>query len=1192
MIPVVKKWGALLLLGGILCLSLPLRGQTARVGTITGRVTNAHTGEPLPFANVFLTNTTLGTTTGADGRFTLRNLPLGTVEVGASFVGFTFMRRSVRLASPEPLVLDVALIPSAVALQGVEVKARGRKPGRYYEQFRREFLGTTPFARQCEIENPEVLAYEKRAGILKVSAREPLRVVNRALGYEVLFFLEAFRAQRDQVRFVGNPKFTELKPKDASQAAAWAKNRRSAYFASIRYLLRLLVEGRWEEEGYLMVAVNAFHADGTNLLYPYIGRNFSYLDPAKVVLPGKLPFERRLRIDKPVEVFNLKKYNFYSPYRDVRHDHARLVFKDVPLDVTTDGWAYNPTGVLVTGFLALDRVASMLPRDYEPEGMPAVTYAPLAARRLPLFDTLSNRLRKLPRQQLYLHHDKHYYWSGNTVWLSAYLTDAATGDLYPDDQLLHAELVSPAGKVLTAVKLKAEMGRAAGQFHLPDTAATGVYRLRAYTNWMQKVPGSYLYDQPLVVYNLRNPGMTARAGGPGKGPAPQAPNPPATVHFYPEGGRLLEGISGVAGIRATGPDGSGVALRGRLFDDLGQETAVFATDATGLGKVAFRPLPGRTYQAEALDGGNAAIHLPPVHREGFALRVDNGSPDQVRVRVDQAGAPPADSLLLVVQHRRTLVHTAQLVPAAGGVDLSIPKAKLPPGVNRLVLFDRKGRLHAQRLVYREPNPPPFRIRVDGPAGGPGPRQKVALELTISDSTGNPVAGSFSLSVTDARQQPADSLRRTLASNQWLMAELAGYVEAPHRYLSPGAAGATDLLMLVQSPGWSSWAGLLEQSPPVPVLDDYFMTVSGRVTDPKGRKLLPGHRVIMLSADTTYPNSHQAFTDSAGRFRFPRLDFSDTIRVSFLVYNPQGKTAPALVTLDPAASPGGPADPYPAYLLRRYWPGAEENRPREAARSGLALDKVQQLQEVVVKGRKKPKSAFADAPFTLTSLVADYVRNFGEDSYAYSSIYQMLARVPGVQVSMNGTSGIVRVRGIGSFGVRNAPSGGSGTGDGPSSYGQEGNNPLFLLDDVPLMGDVSMVLDGINPSEVSRIEVITGAGGAAFGARGGNGVISIYLKTFADYDKEAQSRQTKKYVLAGYLTPKPLPTPDYGGPEADRAAPDQRDVLYWNPLLRTDEAGNATVQFYNSDQADRLLVVLEGITATGQPVSFTTVISKQ
>jgi hypothetical protein len=471
--------------------------------------------------------------------------------------------------------------------------------------------------------------------------------------------------------------------------------------------------------------------------------------------------------------------------------------------------------------------------------------------------------------------------------------------------LLHAELVSPAGKVLTAVKLKAEMGRAAGQFHLPDTAATGVYRLRAYTNWMQKVPGSYLYDQPLVVYNLRNPAMTVRAGGPGNGPAPRAP---VTVRFYPEGGRLLEGILCVAGIRATGPDGSGVALRGRLFDDLGQEAAAFATDATGLGKVAFKPLPGRTYQAEAFDGIQAAIQLPPVHREGYALRVDNGPPDQVRVRVDQAGAPAADSLLLVVQHRRTLVHTAHLVPAAGGVDLAIPKAKLPPGVSRLVLFDRKGRLYAQRLVYREPAAPPFRIRVDGPAGGLGPREKVALALTVADSTGNPVEGSFSLSVTDARQQPADSLRRTLVSNGWLMAELAGYVEAPHRYLSPGAAGATDLLMLVQSPGWSAWPQLLEQSPPVPVLDDYFLTVSGRATDPKGRKLLPNHRVIMLSADTTYPNSHQAFTDSAGRFRFPRLDFSDTIRVSFLVYNPQGKTAPALVTLDPAASPGGPAGP--------------------------------------------------------------------------------------------------------------------------------------------------------------------------------------------------------------------------------------------------------------------------------------------
>src|SRR3712207_8147187 len=31
---------------------------------------------------------------------------------------------------------------------------------------------------------------------------------------------------------------------------------------------------------------------------------------------------------------------------------------------------------------------------------------------LPIFVT---RLRRLPRQQLYLHHDKSYYWSGNPV---------------------------------------------------------------------------------------------------------------------------------------------------------------------------------------------------------------------------------------------------------------------------------------------------------------------------------------------------------------------------------------------------------------------------------------------------------------------------------------------------------------------------------------------------------------------------------------------------------------------------------------------------------------------------------------------------------------------------------------------------------------------------------------------------------
>ncbi|CAA9284013.1 MAG: hypothetical protein AVDCRST_MAG56-3960 [uncultured Cytophagales bacterium] len=1186
MAPRVPWRGAALLLGWLWWMAVPAPGQTG-TGTLTGRVTNAHTGEPLPFANVFLTNSTLGASTDENGRYTLKNLPLGTFEVGVSHVGFAFYRQSFRLTTTEPRPLDVALIPAAVSLGEVVVKAKGGKEHPHYKTFRRAFIGTTPFARRCDVLNPEVLTYEKKVGTLKVKAAEPLRIVNRALGYELLFFLEEFETLQGMTRFMGRTRFTELKPAGDAERAAWEKNRRTAYFASIRYILRLLVEGRWEEEGYLAVEMKGAPVSPQPLLYPYINRNFYYLDPAKTVLPGRLPHERRLHLEHPVEVFNLKKYNYLSPYHDVRFDHARIVLRNPPIDLTTDGWVYNPDAVLVTGFLSKDRVATMLPREYAPEGLqPADTTGVLAVRRLPLVDTLAARLRKLPRQQLFLHHDKHYYWSGNPVQLSAYLTDLTSGDLYPDDQLLNVELVSPAGKRLGHARLKAEGGRAAGQLQLPDSAATGVYRLRAYTNWMGQVPGGYLYDQPLVVYNLRNPSFKA---------GPKKPAPELTVRFFPEGGRLVEGLTANAGIHLTGPDGKGLAAKGRIFDDLKQETAVFATDEAGLGVVTFKPLPGRTYRAEVFGGAGSTFHaLPPVRREGFSLRVDPGTPGQLTVRIARTDVPAEDSLLLVVQHRQSLVHAAPVTLQDGRAELAIPRAKLPPGVSRLVLLDRKGKLHAQRLVFRESNLPPLKVRVKPVAAGLAPRGKATLALAVTDSAGNPLAGEFSVSVTDARQQWSDSTRHSLRTNHWLTAELPGFVEAPGGYLAAGDASRLDRLLLVHSPGWSYWPGLVEKAPRVPGVEEFFMTVSGRVTDARGKKVLAGHRVVMMPADSGYRRSHQAFTDSAGRFRLPRLDFSDTLRVSFFVYNPQGKVTEALVALDSVPPPGDFSTPYPAYLLERYRPVAEVAQPVQA--KSLITKKVHQLETVTVKGRRKPKPTEAEKSLSM----ADRVLTFGEDAGNYSTIFEMLVgKVPGLQVMIaaDGTA-YFRTRGVSSFGanatsVQNDQSYG-GAGGKPREAQPEGSTqPLFLVNGTPIMGDgqaVNDVLLSISPREVARIEVTTGVGGAAFGAQGGNGVIAIFLKKIADYDREDQGRLRRKYVLTGYATHKPVPMPDYGK-AGDNPAPDGRDVLYWNPLLKTDEGGEATIEFYNSDQARRFLIVLEGITADGQPVSFTTVIGE-
>jgi len=69
---------------GMLLLSLPVAAQTR---TLTGTVTDASTGQPLEGARVSVRGTSLATTTGAAGQFTLGNVPTGGVTVSIRRIG-------------------------------------------------------------------------------------------------------------------------------------------------------------------------------------------------------------------------------------------------------------------------------------------------------------------------------------------------------------------------------------------------------------------------------------------------------------------------------------------------------------------------------------------------------------------------------------------------------------------------------------------------------------------------------------------------------------------------------------------------------------------------------------------------------------------------------------------------------------------------------------------------------------------------------------------------------------------------------------------------------------------------------------------------------------------------------------------------------------------------------------------------
>ena len=96
--------------------------QTA--GKVSGRVTEAETGEPLIGANVILLGTTMGSATDIDGTFFILNVPPGEYSIQASMVGYPrIVKRGLIVNVGLTTTVDFVLSSGAVEIQEIVVAA-------------------------------------------------------------------------------------------------------------------------------------------------------------------------------------------------------------------------------------------------------------------------------------------------------------------------------------------------------------------------------------------------------------------------------------------------------------------------------------------------------------------------------------------------------------------------------------------------------------------------------------------------------------------------------------------------------------------------------------------------------------------------------------------------------------------------------------------------------------------------------------------------------------------------------------------------------------------------------------------------------------------------------------------------------------------------------------------------------------
>ncbi len=227
--------------------------QRRSAAVITGHLLDAGSREPIPNVNVFLSSTTIGTSSDSSGMFTIRNIPYGMFDLVVSHVGYEHRVIPVRIVGADSLHFEFSINQALLATPPVEINA-GRDDGwnLNLRRFLTIFIGETEHSDECIILNPEVLKFRVAHDTLLARTDSILRIENRALGYMLKIVLREFvwNTEKDYGHYLISSFFDSLHPRDETERSTWEKNRMVAYRGSLKEFLHSLCEGTTDAEGF------------------------------------------------------------------------------------------------------------------------------------------------------------------------------------------------------------------------------------------------------------------------------------------------------------------------------------------------------------------------------------------------------------------------------------------------------------------------------------------------------------------------------------------------------------------------------------------------------------------------------------------------------------------------------------------------------------------------------------------------------------------------------------------------------------------------------------------------------------------------------------------------------------------------------------------------------------------------------
>ena len=361
---------------------------------ICGNIIDAETREPIAYANVFISNSSIGCASDKNGYFELRNIPLGRYEIIASILGYEVLKANVGIYNNSRRNFRFEMYKHPVEMEEVVVKGkRSLKRRSQLKRFHRNLLGTSKNGKKAYIKNEEVIRFKESGDMLIANANEPIEIINNGLGYRIFYVLEDFQLTPYSIKYTGYPHFIEQTAITYHDSMDWPENRKNTYLGSLRHFLTTVCEhfqitdgdtttraikkdwgdiidyrtkvtyldtSHIEDEGFFVLQMKYLQGPNKSSYSKLVNTNM-FLSESENPNEMYLTFENYLQVEYD---------NEFYPFDRVLGSSRKVSWIRMTCDSTVldkYGRYFDIYGLKTMGTWSNERVADMLPFEYEIE---------------------------------------------------------------------------------------------------------------------------------------------------------------------------------------------------------------------------------------------------------------------------------------------------------------------------------------------------------------------------------------------------------------------------------------------------------------------------------------------------------------------------------------------------------------------------------------------------------------------------------------------------------------------------------------------------------------------------------------------------------------------------------------------------------------------------------------------------------